>query len=97
MHNVDVRGQIICPVCDHTVRCYEDGGGRIVWCHWCGTVATMHASKALPNNLEVAKALMESARHQLLARALLRHSRELQAENARLRALLKPFDLREAD
>lgn len=97
MHSIDVRGQVICPVCDHAVRCYEDEGGRIVWCHWCGTVALMHASLATPNGREVGEALMKSAQTQLLARALLRHSRDLLADSARIMALPTPSKSKKPD
>jgi hypothetical protein len=85
MHTLDVQNQIVCPVCGHSVRCDEDEGGRIAWCGWCGTVAILQTSTAFPDG--VADALIESAQHQLLARALLHQSRQLKQQNARIRAM----------
>lgn len=84
MHTIDVKGQIVCPICDHTVRCYQDDGGSIAWCYWCGAVAEYAMSAEPTTGRQVAHALRESAEQNLLARALLNHSRTLRADTTRL-------------
>lgn len=84
MHAIDVKGQIACPICGHTVRCYQDERGRIAWCYWCGTVAAYPSSKDPLGDGEVVHALRESVKDNLLARARLNHSRKLYSDSERL-------------
>lgn len=90
MHTNDAGNRIVCPICGHDVRRYEDETGTIVYCNWCGTVAVFK-----PSELWVvdggAPALLESAKHSLLARALLFHAQELRRNSARLLAALQSF------
>lgn len=62
MQNIDVRELIDCPICGHSVRFYGDELGRIVWCYWCGTVATLEPSMSVPTDDETARALQSHAR-----------------------------------
>lgn len=62
MQNIDVRDLIDCPICGHPVRFYGDELGRIVWCYWCGTVATLEPSVSVPTDDETTRALVEATR-----------------------------------
>jgi hypothetical protein len=90
MHTNDVGDQIGCPICGHDVRRYEDESGTIVYCNWCGTVAAFTLAESLVGDSS-ATALLEGAKHSLLARALLFHAQELRRNSARLLVALQSF------